>query len=132
MPKGHTNNRLGRPPGLGVVAKLRREMLGEGKVTQLVNKVYELAIAGDMVAARLLLDRVLPSLRTQAALVNVPLNPADTLTAKATALLHAVANGEVASDIAAEMIRSLGGICAIEQGDELRKRLDALEFGDLA
>jgi len=115
-----------------VVAKLRREMLGEGKVTQLVNKVYELAIAGDMLAARLLLDRVLPSLRAQAAPVHVELDASATLTAKATALLHAVANGEVASDIAAEMIRSLGGICAIEQGDELRKRLDALEFGDLA
>ena len=132
MPKGRTNNPAGRPKGVGVVARLRNEMLGEGKVTQLVEKVYAAALAGDMTAARLLLDRALPALRTQAALVNVPLNPADTLTARAEALLMAAAAGELPSCAASELIRALASVSAIEQGDELRKRLDALEFGDLA
>jgi len=132
MPKGRTNNPAGRPQGIGVVAKLRREMLGEGKVTQLVEKVYQLAIAGDMTAARLLLDRVLPALRTQAAPVHVQLDPAATLTAKATALLQAAADGELPSCVASELIRSIAAVTGIEQADELRHRLNQLEYGDMA
>ena len=132
MPKGVTNNVHGRPVGLGPVATLRREMLAGGKLEDLVEKVYGLALQGDLVAARLILDRAWPALRSQAALVNVPLNPADTLTAKATALLHAAAAGELPSDVASDLIRAVASVSTIEQGDELRKRLDALEFGDLA
>ena len=129
---GTTNNPAGRPQGAGVVARLRRQLLGEGKVTQLVDKAFELAMAGDVTAMRLLLDRVLPALRTQAAPVHVELDPAATLTARAEALLMAAAAGELPSCAASELIRALASVSAIEQGDELRKRLDALEFGDLA
>jgi len=132
MPKGHTNNPAGRSPGTGVVAQLRRQLLAEGKVTALVDKAFELAMAGDVTAMRLLLDRVVPALRTQAALVHVQLNPADTLTTKATALLQAAADGDLPSDVASELLRAVSSVCAISESDELRKRLDALEFGDLA
>jgi len=129
---GTTNNPSGRPKSVGVVAQLRREMLTGGKLEDLVEKVYGLAIQGDLVAARLILDRAWPALRSQAALVNVPLNPADTLTAKATALLQAAADGELPSCAASELIRALASICQITEADELKKRLDALEYGDLA
>jgi len=122
MPKGHTNNPSGRLPGTGVVARLRRELLGEGKVTQLVDKAFEMAMAGDAPAMCLLLDRVLPALRIRAVLVSVPLNPADTLTAKATALLQAAADGELPADIASELIRAVASVCAITEAEDLRQR----------
>ena len=114
------------------MATLRREMLAGGKLEALVEKVYAAALAGDMTAARLLLDRALPALRTQAALVHVELDPAATLTARAEALLMATAAGQIPSCSGAELIRSIAALTGIEQADELRKRLDALEFGDLA
>ena len=130
--RGRTNNPAGRPKGVGVVARLRNEMLGEGKVTQLVEKVYAAALAGDMVAARLLLDRVLPALRTQAAPVHVQLDASASLTARAEALLMAAADGQIPSCAAAELIRSIAAVTGIEQADELRHRLDQIEHGDMA
>jgi len=132
MPKGHTNNPAGRSPGSGVVATLRREMLAGGKLEALVDKVYAAALAGDMTAARLLLDRALPALRTQAAPVHVQLDPAASLTARAEALLMAAADGQIPSCTAAELIRSLAAVASIELVDELRHRMDLLEHGDLA
>ena len=122
---------MGRPAGKGIVAELRNQLLHEGMVTPLVNKVYELAMAGDMVAARLILDRVVPALRTQAARVSVPL-PHGPLTDKALALLAAAANGSIAPDIACELITALSRIVNIEQATELKGRLDALEYKDIA
>ena len=106
--------------------------MGEGKVTALVEKVYAAALAGDMVAARLLLDRVLPALRTQAAPVHVELDASASLTARAEALLMAAAAGELPADIASELIRSIAAVTGIEQADELRHRLDQIEHGDMA
>jgi len=114
------------------VATLRREMLAGGKLEALVDKVYAAALAGDMTAARLLLDRALPALRTQAAPVHVQLDPAATLTARAEALLMAAAAGQIPSCTAAELIRSISAVTGIEQADELRHRMDVLEHGDLA
>ena len=132
MPKGHTNNPSGRPQSVGVVAQLRREMLAGGKLELLVDRVFEAALGGDMTAARLLLDRALPALRTQAAPVHVQLDPAATLTARAEALLMAAAAGDLPADIASELIRSIAAVTGIEQADELRHRMDLLEHGDLA
>lgn len=129
--KGTTNNPVGRPVGRGVVARLRNELLGEAKVTDLVSKVYALALAGDMTAARLLLDRVLPVLKTQAAPVSLAL-PAGTLVEKAMALLHAATTGQLPPDVAGELITALSRVVAIESGTELKARMDALEYGDFA
>ena len=126
-----TGNPPHRPPGRGVVATLRRELLAEGKVTPLVDKVYELAMAGDLVAARLILDRVVPALRTQAARIAFDL-PEGGLLNQAQALLHAAASGELSSDQAAELITAVSRITSIQDGDELRRRLDAIEYRDIA
>lgn len=120
----------GRPAGQGVVARLRRELLEDGKLGKLVDKTYDLAMAGDVSAIRILLDRVIPALRVQAAPVQFDL-PAGTPTEQARALLTAAAAGELPPDVAAELIAACGRLVAIEQGDELRKRLDALDGGDL-
>lgn len=130
--KGTTsNNPTGRPPGLGVVAQLRAELLPGDKLSALVTKVYDLALAGNMAAVRILLDRVLPPLRAQAARVQVDV-PAGTLTDQAKALLAAATTGAISTDQAAELITAISRVVQVEQGDELRRRLDALEFGDIA
>lgn len=121
----------GRPVGSGPVARLRRELLTDGKLDALVLKTYELAMAGDVAAIRILLDRVVPALRSQAALVSIAL-PTGSLTDQAKALLRAVADGGISSDQGAELIAAIGRVVQVEQGDELRRRLDAIEHGDLA
>ena len=121
----------GRPIGAGPVARLRQELLKDGQLDRLIQKTYRLAMDGDVAAIRILLDRVIPALRTQAAPVSLTL-PASSLTDQARALLNAAAAGDLPADIAAELIRAVAGVVAVEQGDDLRRRLDALEHGDLA
>lgn len=121
----------GRPVGDGPVARLRRELLKDGQLDKLVKKTYDLAMAGDVAAIRILLDRVVPALRTQAAPVALTL-PAGTLSDQARALLTATAAGELAPDIASELIRAVAAVVSVEQGDEVKRRLDAIEHGDLA
>jgi hypothetical protein len=129
--KRASNNPAGRTRGTGVVAALRKELLSDGKVTALFSKVYDLGMTGNLVAARLILDRAMPPLRAQAATVSVTL-PAGTFTDKALALLDAAAGGHVAPDIASELITALSRIVTIEQGTELKARLDALELSGYA
>jgi len=126
--------KVGRPLGAGPVARLRRELLADGKLEKLIAKTYKLAMAGDLAAIRILLDRGLPPLRPSSEPVEFDL-PAGTLTEQARALLEAAACGQLPADVASELIRAAAGVAAIDQGDEVRRRLDALEredFGDLA
>lgn len=129
--KGETNNPNGRPPGRGPVAELRAQLAQGGRLTQLIDKTFELAMAGDAAAIRILLDRVLPALRTQAAPVHFEL-AGETPTEQARAMVAAAARGDIPSDVAAEMVGMLAKVALIEQVDEMRHQLDQLRFGDLA
>lgn len=121
----------GRPLGSGPVARLRRELLQDGQLDKLVKKTYTMAMAGDVAAIRILLDRVVPALRAQLAPIALDLPPG-TLTDHARALLTAAACGQLPADVASELIRAVAAVVAVEQNDELRRRLDALEFEGIA
>ena len=58
---GTSGNPAGRPPGSGKVAKLRAEIAEH--VPDIVAQLVESAKGGDVQAARLLLERVLPPVK---------------------------------------------------------------------
>ena len=58
--KGTSGNPSGRPPGSRNQATLLMESLLEGEAEQLIRKVIELALAGDITALRLCLERLIP------------------------------------------------------------------------
>ncbi|MFO1267140.1 MAG: hypothetical protein U1F67_10430 [Rubrivivax sp.] len=122
----------GNPEGgrLNRAYLLRKQLLDAAP--DVIAKTIELAKAGDPVALRLVLERVLPALRTEARLLELALPEGATLTEQAKALVEAAAKGELPTDHAAELVRALTGVVTVEQGDELRKRLEALEHADLA
>jgi hypothetical protein len=113
------------------VAELRARLSEGGRLAKLIDKTFELAMAGDPAAIRIILDRVLPALRAQAAPVHVDLTGA-TPTQQARALVAAAARGDIPSDVAAEMVGMLAKVALIEQVDEMRHQLDQLRFGDWA
>ena len=122
--------KVGRPPGRGQVAELRAKLI-DGHLPKIIEKLVELALAGDVSAAKALLDRAIPAMKAQAAPVSLPV-PAGTLTEKALALLTAALDGSLPPDIASELITALSRIVSIEQATELKARLDALEYKDIA
>ena len=58
--KGTSGNPSGRPPGSRNHATLLMESLLEGEAEQLTRKAIELALAGDITALRLCLERLIP------------------------------------------------------------------------
>lgn len=125
--KGQSGNPNGRPRGaVGQRTKLLKEL--EGDLPALVAALKTNALAGDTQALKLLLDRLLPVKKAAHELVELPqLVDAETLTDKAGAVLDAVAMGEVAPDIGAQLVQAVGVLSRVAEVQDLEKRLEALE-----
>lgn len=122
--KGQSGNPKGRPPGAGEVAKLRAAIAGQ--VPAILESLTAAAIAGDVAASRLILERVLPPLK--AAEQTQPLSlPDGTLTDQGRAVLAAVAAGELAPGQGAALLASIGTLARVVEVDELAARITALE-----
>ena len=123
--KGQSGNPNGRPKGIpNPQARLRKMINAEG----IVKKLEAAALAGDVQAARTLLERALPVYRAAAAPVRLPeLAAAQSLTEKAKAVLDAVAREQVPPDLGAQLIAALGNVARVAEIDELERRIRTLE-----
>ena len=122
--KGQSGNPKGRPAGTGEVAKLRAAIAAS--VPAILQSLTDAAIAGDVQAAKVLLERVLPALKPaeQAQAVNIP---EGTLTDKGRAVLDAVAAGELAPGQGAALLAAIGTLARVAEIDELTERIKRLE-----
>lgn len=114
----------GRPPGRGIVAELRDKLAQD--VDKVIGILREQALAGDPQAIRILLDRVLPSLRPVELPTPMDL-PEGNLAQQAHAVVQAVAAGDIAPSQAAQIISALGGVAKIVETTELLDRIAKLE-----
>ena len=115
----------GRPPGRGAAAELR-EALG-ADLEGIVATVKARALAGDMAAARLILDRLVPSLRPVEIPTVLAMPAGATLAGQAQAVIEAAAAGELAPGQAMQIVTALGGVAKIIEATELVRRIEALE-----
>lgn len=122
---GESGNPAGRKRGTGEVAKLRASLAGD--VPTILAGLVRAAKSGDVQAARLILERVLPALKPVEQSVPLSLPTDGTLTAKAAAVLAAAGAGELAPTQAAQLITALGSLAKITEIDELAARIAALE-----
>lgn len=122
---GESGNPNGRPPGTGEVAKLRDSIAAHIPeiITQLVTKAKE----GDAQAARLLLERVIPSLKPIEQPVALSLPDDEGITAQGVAIVQAVAVGILAPGQGAALLTGLGTLARIKEIDELERRISQLE-----
>jgi hypothetical protein len=124
---GQSGNPKGKPKGARNKATLAAQALLEGEAEGIARKAVELALAGDVTALRLCLERVVPSLKSVAPCVAVDAGGANSLTGQAKALVAAALAGEAAPDVAAQLIGALGTTARVEEVESLRDRLEALE-----
>lgn len=101
---GESGNPKGRPPGTGEVTRLR-----------------------ESIAARLLLERVLPSLKPIEQPVALFLPAGDGITGQGRAIVEAVADGTLAPGQGAALLTGLGTLARIKEIDELERRITQLE-----
>lgn len=122
---GQTGNPKGRPPGQSEITRLRASLAGD--VPEILAGLVMAAKGGDVQAARLILERVLPPVKAIEQAVELQLPEGGTLTAKAAAVLSAAAAGELAPTQAAQLITALGTLAKITEIDELATRITTLE-----
>ena len=93
----------------------------------IIDTVRARALAGDMQAARIILDRLVPSLRPVEMPAVLTLPAGATLASQAQAVIDAAAAGELVPSQAAQIVTALGGVAKIIEATELLKRIEALE-----
>ena len=103
--KGQSGNPQGRPKGSGLSAQLRAAI--EQDAPSIIKAMIEQAKAGDMQAAKALLDRVLPALKPESQAIHLPeLVAAPTLADKAKAAIDAGADIVLLDDFSLDDIRA--------------------------
>ena len=122
---GQSGNPKGKTPGSGELQKLRASIAAD--VPEILAGLVTAAKAGDIQAARLILERVFPPVKAIEQAVELQLPADGTLTAKASAVLSAAAAGDLAPGQAAQLIAALGTLAKISEVDELATRITALE-----
>ena len=126
--KGQSGNPKGCPTGSRHKSTIAAQALLDGESEALTRKAVELALAGDMTALRLCLERVVPPRKDSPVKVVLPPmeSAADIPTAMAS-ILAAVAAGELTPSEAAALAGLVETHRRALETSELEQRISALE-----
>ena len=122
--KGQSGNPKGRPPGQSAITKLR-EAIGQ-RAPEILERMIQLALDGDVQAGKLILERYLPALKPGELATAITL-PDGTLTEQGRAVLAAVAGGQLAVSQGSQLLTAIGTLARVVEIDELTQRIEALE-----
>lgn len=126
--KGNSANPAGKPKG--TLHRATRAVLAmmEGEAEAITRKAIDLALAGDSVAMRLVMERLVSPVRERPVSLALPkISAAADLIAAAAALTDAVALGEVTPGEAASLSALVGNVAKAVETFELSERLAKLE-----
>jgi Family of unknown function (DUF5681) len=125
---GRSGNPAGRPKGTRHHITVLAERLLDGEAEGLLRKAIELALAGDVAALRLLVDRILPPLRDRPVSFSLPplSTPADAIAAMA-AIATAVSEGNLTPGEAAEISALVVNVVKAIEVAEIDARVRTLE-----
>ena len=120
---GQTGNPNGRPKDKTPATLLRKSIIGE--MPEIINTLVGLAKGGDVAAAKVLLDRCVPSLKPQAQPICLPVN--GTLAEQGGEIIRATMAGQIPPDIGAQLITALSNQGKLIELQELTERLSRIE-----
>lgn len=126
--KGQSGNPNGKPKGARHKTTLLAEKLMQADAEDIVKAVLDSAKGGDMTAARIVLDRIAPARRDNPVSFELPkIESAADAVAAQSAILSAVANGEITPGEAAEVSKLIDGLVKAIELTEIDERLKRLE-----
>jgi hypothetical protein len=128
--KGQSGNPAGKPKGARGKATLIAEQLMDGETEALTRKCIALALAGDLQAMRLCLERILPPRKDRPVLFQLP--PMKTLADAVQAvglITDAVAAGDLTPGEAADFVKLVDSFTKATEILDLAARIEALEQG---
>jgi hypothetical protein len=125
---GQSGNPKGRPQGSRHRVSTAVQNLLEGEGEALTRKCIELAMAGDITALRLCLDRILPVRRDRHVAFRLPsLTTASDALLATRALAEGVADSEITPAEAGELQKLIDGFNRTLELVEIEQRLAAVE-----
>ncbi len=120
--------RTARPKGTRNATTLALETLLDGQATALTQKAIDLALAGDMAALRICLDRILPPRKDRPVAFDFPaITTAAEAATTMSAILAAVAGGEITPAEASEIAKLVDSYVRAVEATELAARIERLE-----
>jgi len=128
FPKGQSGNPGGRPKGSRNATTLALETLLDGQASALTQKAINLALAGDMAALRLCLDRILPPRKDSPVAFDLPeMKTLNDAVPAMGALVKAVGRGDLTPTEAGELTKMVQAFAKIIETAELEERVRKLE-----
>lgn len=126
---GQSGNPAGRPKGARHVALQALDAIGQERAEELLQQAITMALAGDMQAMRLLMDRVWPVAKGGRPInINLPeMRTAADIATALGAIAGAAAAGELTVDEAAGLAAVIEGQRRALETVELEQRIAALE-----
>ena len=125
---GQSGNPAGKPKGTRNAATLAMEALLDGQGEALTQKAIELALEGDITALRLCLDRVLPARKDRPVTFTLPpIKTPQDAAATISAVLAAVASGELTPSDASEISKLIDVYIEAVKTSDIVERLDRIE-----
>jgi len=122
---GQSGNPNGRPRGSRNAATIAME---DGQAEALTQKAVELALTGEIQALRLCLDRIFPPRKDRPVTFRLPpIKTAQDAVMACSAVLEAVAAGDMTPADASEISKLLDTWIKVFETSELADRLDRLE-----
>ncbi len=122
---GKSGNPSGRKPGTGEVAKLRASIAKD--MPEIISQLVAKAKEDDAQAAKLLLERTIPAMKSidQPVMINLPDGVG--LAKQGETIIQSIASGTLTPSEGSALLASLGALAKIKEFDELEQRLTALE-----
>lgn len=125
---GQSGNPNGRPAGSRNATTGALETLLDGEAQALTQKAIDLAKAGEMQALRICMDRILPPRKDRPVTFDLPpITSAKDAAATMSAVLGAVASGQITPSDAGELGKLIDGYVRAYESAELAERLERLE-----
>ena len=124
--KGKSGNPAGRPKGCPDKRQRITRALGE-HAEDVIQVVVTAARNGDVQAARLVLERVSPPIKSAEEPVSIPEMATGSLVDRAEGIITATADGRLTPGQATTLLTALGGVAKLIETTELIKRIEALE-----
>src|ERR1700688_3875309 len=126
--KGRSGHPAGKPCGARHKATLAAEALVDSEAERLTRKAIDLALAGDVPALRICLDRILPPRRERPVHFTLPpLRSATDAAAALAAITAAVAAAEITPGEAGELAKLVEAFVKAIEAREFDQRLRTLE-----
>lgn len=126
--KGQSGNPRGKPKGARNRSTLAAEALLEGSLKEVCRRITEEALTGNMLAAKMVLERFLPVRKDRAIRIDMPqIKTNEDVLSAIGCIVTAVGCGEISPDEGESLARTLDMYAKALENHQLEARLQALE-----